>query len=407
MARFHYRASTLAGDLQEGEMDAGSEQEVADRLSALDLLPLRIDAAAISGGGGGLSLSFGPRGGRIRQKDIVVLTGELATLLQAGLPLDRALQVMIQVAERPAVATLMSQVRDEIHGGSSLAEALATREHIFGRFYINMLHAGEAGGAMEVVLARMAEYLERSKALKETVTSALIYPVILLVVAVTSVLVLLTFVVPQFAQMFNDVGKALPVPTQIVMAVGEALRSYWWAIIGGTVATVWGLRRLFRDEQRRAWLDARLLKLPLVGRLITEVETSRFARTLGTLLSNGVSLLQAMSIVANTLSNRVLVAEVQAASGAVREGRGLADTLAASRRFPPFAIHMIQVGEESGQLEEMLLKVAVAFDNEVNATIKRLLALLEPAMILGLGAIIAGIIISILMAIMGVNELAF
>jgi general secretion pathway protein F len=277
----------------------------------------------------------------------------------------------------------------------------------FSRFYLNMIRAGEAGGALEVVLKRLTEFLERSQALRETVTSALIYPMILLTVSALSVIILLTFVVPQFQRLFADAGKALPLATQIVIAVGDGFRHYWWVGALLMVLAVVTLRRQFSQPESRARWDRWLLRLPLVGDLIAKVETARLSRTLGTLLGNGVSLLNALAIVRETLSNQVMATALGEVAEHVKAGRGLAEPLQDAESFPKLAVQMIRVGEETGQLQEMLIQIADTYDGEVQTAVKRLLTLLEPAMILGLGVIIAGIIMSILVAILSLNELAF
>ncbi|MCB1875238.1 MAG: type II secretion system F family protein [Chromatiales bacterium] len=406
MARFQYRAIGTDGEIRDGELEGVSENDAVEQINRMGLLPLEVGRSTQSAGGRKSHRRLFSKE-RIRRADLVHLTGELATLLDAGLPLDRALGVLVDTSENSAVVAMIEELRAGIQSGHSFSEALESREELFGRLYLNMVRAGEAGGALDLVLARLADYMEKAQELRRSVSSALIYPAILLGVAVLSVIVLLVFVVPQFAQMFEDMGQALPTPTRVVMLAGDLFRDYGWLMAIGLAILVWGLKRLFRDEGRRRWLDARLLSLPMVGDLIAKIETARFSRTLGTLMENGVHLLQAMQIAAGTLSNRVLAEEVERAELSLREGAGLAETLVEGRRFPPFALHMMQVGEESGKLERMLLKVASVYDGEVQAAIKRLLALAEPVIILGLGAVIAGIIMSILVAILGVNELAF
>jgi general secretion pathway protein F len=258
-----------------------------------------------------------------------------------------------------------------------------------------------------VVLNRLNDFIERSKALKETVKSALIYPMILLVVAGLSVIILLTFVVPQFQQLFEDAGEALPLATQIVIGVGDLFRNYWWIALAIVIlVAVYVRQQLSQSETRYRW-DGVALRLPLVGDLVAKVEMARFSRTLGTLLRNGVSLLPALAIVKETLTNQVMAAALNEVADNLKAGEGLAEPLMAAGVFPKLAVHMIKVGEETGQLEDMMLQVADTYDGEVQATVRHLLALLEPALILGLGVIIAGIIMSILVAILGLNDLAF
>ncbi|ADJ29713.1 type II secretion system F family protein [Nitrosococcus watsonii] len=410
MAAFHYKASTSAGEILEGERRADDEASVVEWLHSQGYIPLRIEEAT-AGGRGRSRRSAGKRlFGRkkaVRQNEVAVLTGELATLLRAGLPLDRAFSILMEIAEEGPVRQLLSQLQEQVRGGSSLAEAMETQTETFSPLYISMIRAGEAGGALDVILGRLADFMERSKALRNAVTSALIYPAILVGVAGLSVIILLTFVVPQFQQLFEDAGKALPVATQIVIAAGNLLQNYWWALLLGFLAILLFMRYQLQIPERRYRWDGWLLRLPLVGDLIAKLEVARLSRTLNSLLLNGVPLLSALAIIKNTLSNQVMAEALSEVADALRQGHGMADPLLETALFPKMAVQMIKVGEETGQLEDMLGQVAEAYDLEVESTIKRLLALLEPVLILTLGVVIAGIIMSILVAILSVNELAF
>ncbi len=333
------------------------------------------------------------------------MTRELATLLRAGLPLDRALELLIQLAPTPPVIALLQQIRDDVRGGKSLSQALDARRDIFSRFYVNIVRAGEAGGALGVVLTRLAETIERNKELRESVTAALIYPTILICVAIASVMVLLVWVVPQFEQTFSQAGKALPLATEVVVVTGKFVRDWWWALVGAVVlAVAWMRMRLRQPKVRRRW-DARVLKLPLIGNLVVNVEVARFARTLATLLANGVTLLAALGIVKETLGNVVLASALDGVIVRLREGKGFGAPLAETGLYPRLASQMILVGEESGRMEEMLGRVAEVYDREVQISIKRFLAVLEPVLILGLAVFIGGIVFSILLGVMGMSEL--
>ncbi|MER2527399.1 MAG: type II secretion system F family protein [Candidatus Competibacter denitrificans] len=406
MPRYRYEAVDASGEVLRDEMEAPSQEAVIAQLRDGGLLPLSVAEAK----GGFLRSALGQplfsKRRALSRKAVTLITQQLASLLSAGMPLDRALTILISVSEDEHTKPLLERVQEKVRGGSTLADALEA-QGVFSRFYLNMVRAGEAGGALETVLKRLTEFLERSQALRETVTSALIYPIILLSVAALSVIILLTFVVPQFQRLFADAGKALPLATQIVIAVGDGFRHYWWVglIVIGLIVTV-ARQRLSQPENRLRW-DRRLLRIPLLGDLIAKVETARLSRTLGTLLGNGVSLLNALTIVRETLSNRVLANALGEVSEHTKTGRGLAEPLLETGNFPKLAVQMIRVGEETGQLQEMLLQVADTYDNEVQTAVKRLLMLLEPALILGLGVIIAGIIMSILVAILSLNELAF
>ncbi|MCB1823172.1 MAG: type II secretion system F family protein [Candidatus Competibacteraceae bacterium] len=406
MPRYRYEAVDAAGEVMRDELDAATLDAAIARLRDQGLLPLTVNEAKSGFLRGGFGQPLFSKRRALSRKTIALLTQQLASLLHAGMPLDRALTILIGVTEDEQAKPVLERAQEKVRGGSSLADALEA-QGVFSRFYLNMVRAGEAGGALDVVLKRLTEFLERSQALRETVTSALIYPIILLSVSALSVIILLTFVVPQFQRLFADAGKALPLATQIVIAVGDGFRHYWWvgAILFMLLSAV-ARRQLSQPESRARW-DDRFLRLPLFGDLIAKVETARLSRTLGTLLGNGVSLLNALTIVRETLSNQVLAGALGEVAEHVKTGRGLADPLLEAGRFPKLAVQMIRVGEETGQLQEMLLQVADAYDGEVQTAVKRLLTLLEPALILGLGVIIAGIIMSILVAILSLNDLAF
>ena len=406
MPRYRYEAVDNAGEVLRDEIEAPTLEAAVERLRDQGLLPLSVNEAKGGFLRGSLGQPWFSQRRALSRKSVTLLTQQLANLLHAGMPLDRALTILISVSEDEQAQTLLERVQEKVRGGSSLADALEA-QGAFSRFYLNMIRAGEAGGAMEVVLKRLTEFLERSQALRETVTSALIYPIILLSVSALSVIILLTFVVPQFQQLFADAGKALPLATQIVIAVGDGFRHYWWVGAMLLVLLVAALRQQLSQPASRARWDRWFLSLPLFGDFIAKVETARLSRTLGTLLGNGVSLLNALAIVRETLTNQVLSTALGEVAEHVKTGRGLAEPLQESGNFPKLAVQMIRVGEETGQLQEMLLQVADTYDGEVQTAVKRMLTLLEPALILGLGVIIAGIIMSILVAILSLNELAF
>jgi len=404
MATYEYKAVKANGDVVEGDMEAPDEATVVLRLQAEGLIPVRTTPARK---GLKLELSFGARGGRkIGAKQITLLTRELASLLEAGLTLDRSLQILLELTDDPPMSQLLSNLQEKMRGGKTFSVALEEHRTLFSKLYVNMVRAGEASGALQAVMARLADYLERSEELRESVKSALIYPTILVTVAGLSVALLLVFVVPQFAQMFADMGQTLPLATRIVIGSGDLVRGYWWLLaLLGFGAYLWIRARLARPEVRYAW-DRRLLRLPLFGDLLTKVETARFSRTLATLVENGVSLLGALNLVKDVISNRIIAEAIELAADKLRHGSGLAEPLMEQGVFPKLALQMMKVGEESGQMEAMLSKVADMYDKEVRSTVQRMLALLEPLLIVGLGIVVAGIIMSILVAIMSINELA-
>jgi general secretion pathway protein F len=408
MALYRYKAVNNAGDIAAGELDAANESEIVDRLRDQGLMPMQVvaaagDRSAAAAKPGQKKSWFAPR--RVTRDHVLAFTRELATLLRAGLPLDRALEILIGLATAPPVAILMQTIRDSVRGGKSLSQALDMHREVFSRFYVNIVRAGEAGGALGAVLSRLAETMERNKELRESVKSALIYPTILICVAVASVMVLLVWVVPQFQSTFSQAGKALPLPTQVVIFVGTGLRKYWWLIALIVVAGVWLLRRhLARAEVRFRW-DRRLLRAPLLGDLLAKVEVARLARTLATLLGNGVTLLAGLSIAKDTMTNSVLASALDGVVTRLREGKGFGRPLIETGLYPRLASQMILVGEESGRIEEMLHRVADVYDREVQMAVKRFLAVLEPVLILSLAVLIGGIVLSILVGVMAMSEL--
>ena len=405
MPLYIYKAVNREGETVEEEREAADEGSLLLALQGEGLLPIRIAAAKSRP----LALlRLGRRGAKISHKQVSLFTRELLTLLEAGLPLDRALAVLLDLTSgEPEFNAMIGKILDKVKGGAQLSDALEAQGGVFSRFYLNLIRAGEAGGALETVLERLAAYLDNSKELRDTVTTAMIYPIILVLMAVGSLLLLLTFVVPQFTEMFESAGKELPLPTQIVVGAADAIRSYWWAAIPIVMGVTAWVRYQKADPIRRVIWDGWMLKLPLFGDLILKFQVASFSRTLATLLSNGVPLLAGLSIVKDTLENRLVAEKLSLAAESLKQGGGLSAPLIEAELFPSLAMQMIKLGEESGHLAEMLDRVAVTYDKEINISIQRLLALLEPILIVGLGILIGGIIVSILMAILSVNDLAF
>lgn len=393
MAQFRYSALSPAGESITGVMDAASADEVIARLQEAGNLPIE---ARRSDAGGGEGLAGLLRRNALDHGQVLRFTQQLATLLGAGQPLDRALGILIDLPESPAARALLTRVRNVVRGGAPLSTALDQQHGVFSRLYINMVRAGEAGGSLQASLARLAEYLERSQALRARLINALIYPLILVVMVGLAILFLLGYVVPQFQAIYEGMDAELPMLTRTVLWLGDVVRTGWWLIIGAFVALAWWLERRFRNPATRRALDVWLLRAPLLGPLIARAETARLARTLGTLVQNGVPLLQALSIARNVLSNRLLAEAVEAATEAVKGGGGLAHALARSDGFPRLAVQMIQVGEESGALDTLLLKVADAFDSETSHAIDRMLTALVPILTLVMSLIVGIVIMAIL-----------
>lgn len=357
---------------------------------------------------GGGRLRIGRRGADapLNRDDALALTSELAVLLRAGLPIDRALKVQLDMCQKASLSALLNHLLNTVKGGKPLSRGLEEYPELFGGFYVNMVRSGEASGRLGEVLERLSEYLERSREVRSTVVSALIYPAILAVVAVLSVAVMLGFVVPQFEALFADMGDALPGMTRAVIALGDAVKDWGWLMLLLGAGGVFALRRWLATPAGSHWRDRNLLGLPLLGEVLFKYEVARFSRTLGTLLSNGVPLLQAIGIALSTVGNGLVRRSLDILPPAVKAGRRMSDTLAESGAFTPMVVQMVRVGEESGRLDEMMLELARVYDRDVEAGVKRSLTLLEPLLILVMGGLIAVIIISILMGILSVNDLA-
>ena len=403
MPLFRYKAFSPAGDAIDGAMEAASAEEVIAKLQDAGNLPVEAKPAD-SVHGGGLFGLFGRRA-ELNAEQVLLFTQQLATLLGAGQPLDRALQILLDLPDSEGARKLIERVRDEVRGGAPLSSALEHQPGVFSKLYINMVRAGEVGGSLHDTLRRLADYLERSKALKGNVINALIYPIILMVMVIGSLFLLLGYVVPQFMPLFEDIGAELPMLTRIVLGVGNVINEGWWVMLIGLVLGVVLLRRALADPVRRDRIDAWLLGRGRVGDLIAKIETARLARTLGTLLHNGVPLLAALGIARNVLGNRALVQSVDAAAEDVKTGGGLAAALARSKRFPRLALQMVQVGEESGELDGMLLRVSDTFDTEVRNTLDRLLSALVPVLTIVMAGIIAMVVLAILIPILELSSI--
>ncbi|HZJ96180.1 MAG TPA: type II secretion system F family protein [Thiopseudomonas sp.] len=401
MAFFKYRAVNSSGKVVDGVMEMASAEQVVDALSRDGLTVMEMSETRQPAAKGAKQRR---RPKRTNERDrILHFTRELAVMLSSGLPLDRSLSILEGLSDDSAVE-LIKHIRDEVRKGKSLGDAFAGRSE-FSPFYINMIRAGEASGTLEASLTRMSEYLERAKALRKMIGSALTYPIILFSVAVLSLVFLLAYVVPSFADLFTDMGGELPAPTRIVMGMGDFMANWWWLVIGGLVGVFYVAKHLLAQESFRETFDMRVLSWPIASDLVRNLEITRFSRTLGVLLQGGVPMIAGLAIARETVSNRTLRKELDTAVVALREGKSLSASLLAGQQFPDLALHMMQVGEETGQMEEMLLKVANLYEDEVGTVTQRLLALLEPVLILSLGVLIAGIIVSILLGILGVNEL--
>lgn len=404
MTAFSYQAVTAEGESRDGQIEASDKAMAVEQLQKQGLIPMSVEPVTSAGLRSRITLTL-PWRGRGQHQRMLTFTEDLSALLQAGIVLDRALVIMASVARDEALAELIGQVQESVRKGRSLSVALGDLPEVFSSFYINMVQASEAAGDIGAGLNDLAIYLERSRALREKTLSALIYPAILLFVSALSLLVILTWVVPQFEQLFEDMGQALPLATQVVISSANFLLDYGIIMLLLLVALGFGLSRLLQQPGFRLNWDRRSLGWPLWGALHQRIEVARFSRSLGTLVSAGVPLLQGLTIARNTLANQALIEQIDVATERVKSGSTLAEPLLASGLFPPLMLQMVQVGEETGQLNQMLLKIADLYDRQVATAIQRTLTILEPLLIVGLGILIAGIILSILVAIMSINQL--
>ncbi len=394
----------MAGTVVTGMLQAPSQAAAVQQLRSLGHYPISATDAEAQGWrqwfNRELKLRRGPR-----QRDLAIATQELAMLLHAGLELDRALSILVGLGEIETLREPFTAVLTRVRSGASLGDALAANP-AFPKLYVSMVRAGEMGGNLEATLLRLAEYLARAAAIRDTVSSALVYPIILLCTAGLSIMVILIFVLPEFKPLFDEAGKSLPFATQVVMGIGDFLGAYWWALLVLIAASVYAFRRALKEPDfHRRW-DTFKLKLPLLGPLWTKMEVERFSRTLGTLLGNGVALPVALGMSAETLSNSVIAQAVRQTASSLREGEGLAARLARTQVFPPIALDFVRVGEETGKLDEMLLRQADLYERNIKHTVDRLLALLVPVLTILLGMMVAGLIASILVAILSINDLA-
>jgi len=402
MPMFKYRSATRDGKISEGSLEAPSRTDAVRMIQATGSIPLHV-------AGKGLSFQMDIKlpgfGSRITQKDLVIFTQEFYTLIRAGLPLDRSLTILAEISEKKRFSDIIREILSKVEGGDSLADAMEEYPKAFPKLYTSMVRTGEAGGVLDVVLKRLEEYMARLQELKENIISALVYPSLLVTVGTFSMVILMAFVIPKFESIFESVGQSLPLSTTILLLVSNVIRFYWWVILLLLLGCFMGIRYYFRTENGRFMLDRLKLGAPIIGSLAQKIETARFARTLGTLMNSGVPFLQALRIVKDVLQNRVISSALDKVTSQVRGGKGIAAPLIQSKLFPPLALHLIQVGEETGTLDQMLLQVADNYDREFQNAVKRIIALMEPVMILVVALMIGFIVVSMLSAIFSINQL--
>lgn len=401
MPVFAYRAADRRGQTVDGVMEAPDARAVIERLHREAYFPVKVTPQGERRAWLDFSFSRG-----IRARDLLAFTQQLATLVEAGMPLDRALSILEELAPNARVKAVVTDLLHGVRGGSSLSDALAKHHpRPFSRLYINMVRAGEKGGVLEATLRRLAEFQEARQAFTEAIVSALIYPAVITTVGAGAIVFLMTFVIPRFATIFADMGQAIPLPTQILLATSVALQAYWWVGVLILFGAILAWRMWTGTAEGRLQWERLLLRLPLLGALMIKVETARFARTFGTMLRSGVPVLGALAVVGDIMTNQVVGRAVHRLSDTVKRGGTVAAAMQEHTPFPPLAIHMVRVGEETGRLEDMLLKTAETVEAEVRSELRRLIGLLEPAIILAMGVVVAFIVVAMLLAIFSINEI--
>ncbi|MFA5072367.1 MAG: type II secretion system F family protein [Nitrospirota bacterium] len=396
---YTWEGKTRQGSIQKGELAANSKEEVISLLRRQNILPINIAAKPKE-----IRLSFG--GQKVTDKDVVILTRQLATMIDAGLPLVQCLDILGTQTESKALAKVVNQVRSDVESGATFAEALKKHPRVFDNLYVNMVAAGEAGGILDTILQRLAAYMEKFAKIKRQVKSAMIYPSVILFVAIAVVSLLMVVVVPMLAGMFADMGQALPWPTRIVITVSNFMKSYWWLLIIFVVGFFVGLKQFRRTEKGLTLTDGIALKIPVFGSLIQRVSVAKFTRTLGTLLSSGVPILEGLLIVSRTAGNKIVEDAVLATRQSVSEGKTLAEPLGRAKVFPAMVTQMIAVGEATGALDNMLNKIADFYDDEVDSAVAALTSLLEPMLMIFLGITVGFVIIAMYMPIFQMGALA-
>jgi type IV pilus assembly protein PilC len=409
MAIFSYQATDKKGQEVTGMVEADSLALAINQVRSLGYFPTKVkeDAGKLarrqrSAKGKGMSLTIG---GSIKRKEITQMTRQLATLIDAGLPLLRSLSILYDQQKPGKLKNVLDELVNDVQSGTTFSEGLAKHPKAFDKLYVNMVRAGEVGGMLEVVLNRLAEFAEKREALARRVKSAMVYPIMVILVATGIVSFLLIKVVPTFAEIFSDLGGALPGPTQVLVNISEFLQTQYIKLIAYIVGAIVGLKLIFKVEMAQSIRDRVVLKLPLFGALVRKIGVARFSRTLGTLITSGVPILQSLTIVKETISNRVIANAVGEVHDSIREGETIAGPLEESGAFPPMSVNMIDVGEETGNLDSMLLKVADIYDAEVEAAIEGLLQMMEPAIMVGLGGVIGFIVIAMYLPIFSMGDL--
>ncbi len=400
MQIFIWKGVNAAGKEITAEMEADNEEQVIAALRRRKLKVVSVRKKPTE-----LKLPFG-KGGGVSVKDLALFTRQFATMINAGLPLDQCLTILTKQAEKESFQKVIMKINQEVEKGSTLAEALAKYRNVFTELYINMVKAGESGGILDQILLRLSEYLEKSAALKRKVIAALMYPAVISLVAIGAATFLLVFIIPTFAAMFTSFGAKLPMLTRIVMGLSDIVMGYWWLIVGGIVGLVFLYRFYSKQDSGEKVIDKMKIKMPIFGDMILKMSVARFTRTLGTLLGSGVPIIEGLIVTAKTTGNRIIGDAILAARVSIAEGQTIAAPLGRTKVFPPMVIQMIEVGEQTGNLDEMLLKVADYYDEEVDTAIGGLMSVIEPVVIIVMGVVAGTMVISMYLPLFDIINIA-
>ena len=386
MPTFAYSARALNGEIQSGEIELPTREEVVGWLVRQRLRPISVNTKARD-----INIQFGTG---IKTREVVIFTRQFSTMINAGLPLVQSLTILAEQTENKNFQKIIAQVLQDIQAGQTLADSLRKHPKVFTELYVNMVAAGEAGGILDVILMRLAQFLEKNDALIRKIKGAMVYPLVMLIVVVLCTTILLWKVVPVFAGMFTGAGLDLPAPTKVVLALSNFLQHYMWLVVLFWIVFVFALRSYYKTDNGKLQIDRIMLRFPVLGNLLRKSAVSRFTRTLGTLVSSGVSILDGLQITARTAGNRVVHDAVMKSRASIAGGATISDPLKESGVFPPMVVQMINVGEQTGGLDEMLSKIADFYDDEVDAAVSALTSILEPIMIVVMGVVIGGIVVS-------------
>ena len=389
MATFVWKGRTLGGENQSGELEAVKQEEAIELLRKRKIL-----VTSLRPKGGGFQLPKFGGGSGVSTKDLAIFTRQFATMISAGLPLVQCLDILAKQSSKPSFGRVIGEVTREVEAGSTLSDGLGKHKNVFDELFRNMVAAGEAGGVLDEILMRLAAYIEKAEALKRKVQGAMVYPAVVFSVAIGATCFMLIFIIPTFAKMFQDFGGALPLPTQIVLTLSNILKAYWWVGVAGGIGGGILFKRYYATDQGKRVVDGAMLKVPVLGDVLLKGAVARFTRTLGTLIASGVPILAGLEITARTAGNKVIAEAIMTARASIREGETVAAPLKTSGVFPPMVVQMISVGEQTGALDEMLTKIAVFYEAEVDTAVDTMTSVIEPIMIVLMGGIVGGMVVA-------------